>query len=250
MIIGEIGVNHNGNLKYAKKLTAELLKTKVDAISIQIRTDQHYLRKDKKHLKIKDIYYENFYKIVKKKKKIGLALEDLKTFQRFKHLKFDFIKIISSPMAQNMNIVNYILKNSKSNIYISSGLMNKGKIKKYLNLFKKNKRVKIGYTKLSYEEEHMNLEQLKNLSLIFKNKLAYCHHLKDEITILIVNAISNIDTFFYVKGNNTNVKHPDEHHAIRLNNVNKIVSDINKVKKIMGNKTNFFFGNNIKDQKI
>ena len=233
MIIGEIGVNHNGNLKYAKKLTAELLKTKVDAISIQIRTDQHYLRKDKKHLKIKDIYYENFYKIVKKKKKIGLALEDLKTFQRFKHLKF-----------------NYILKNSKSNIYISSGLMSKGKIKKYLNLFKKNKRVKIGYTKLSYEEEHMNLEQLKNLSLIFKNKLAYCHHLKDEITILIVNAISNIDTFFYVKGNNTNVKHPDEHHAIRLNNVNKIVSDINKVKKIMGNKTNFFFGNNIKDQKI
>ena len=162
----------------------------------------------------------------------------------------DFIKIISSPIAQNMKLINYVLKKSRSNIYISSGLMSKDKIKRYLDFFKKNKRVKIGYTKLSYEEEHMNLEQLKNLSLIFKNKLAYCHHLKDEIAILIVNAISNIDTFFYVKGNNTNVKHPDEYHAIRLNNVNKIVSDINKVKKIMGNKTNFFFGNNIKDQKL
>ena len=52
---------------------------------------------------------------------------------------------------------------------------------------------------MSYKEEHMNLEQLKNLSFIFKNKLAYCHHLKDEIAILIVNAISNIDTFFYIK---------------------------------------------------
>ena len=72
---------------------------------------------------------------------------------------------------------------------------------------------------------------MKNLSFIFKNKLAYCHHLKDEIAILIVNAISNIDTF-YIKGNNENIKHPDEHHAIRLNKVNKIVSDINKVKKL------------------
>ena len=131
-----------------------------------------------------------------------------------------------------MKLINYILKRSRSDIYISSGLMSKDKIKKYLNFFKKNKRVKIGYTKLSYKEEHMNLEQLKNLSFIFKNKLAYCHHLKDEIAILIVNAISNIDTFFYIKGNNENIKHPDEHHAIRLNKVNKIVSDINKVKKL------------------
>ena len=205
MIIGEIGVNHNGNLKYAKKLTAELLKTKVDAITIQIRTDQHYLRKRQKAFKNKDIYYENFYKIVKKEENWS-CIRGFKNFQRFKHLKFDFIKIISSPMAQNMNIVNYILKNSKSNIYISSGLMNKGKIKKYLNLFKKNKRVKIGYTKLTYIEEHMNLEQLKNLSENFKDKLAYCHHLKDEIALLIANAISNVDTFFYIKGNNENIK--------------------------------------------
>ena len=82
MIIGEIGVNHNGNLKYAKKLTAELLKTKVDAISIQIRTDQHYLRKDKKHLKIKDIFYENFYKIVKKKKENWSCIRGFKNFPK------------------------------------------------------------------------------------------------------------------------------------------------------------------------
>ncbi len=250
MIIGEIGVNHNGNVAYAKKLISELIKTKVDAISFQIRTDSHYLRKEKKYLKIDDIHYEKFFKMIKKKRIVGIALEDLKTYKRFEHLKLDFIKIISSPIAQNMKLINYILKRSRSDIYISSGLMSKDKIKKYLNFFKKNKRVKIGYTKLSYKEEHMNLEQLKNLSFIFKNKLAYCHHLKDEIAILIVNAISNIDTFFYIKGNNENIKHPDEHHAIRLNKVNKIVSDINKVKKIMGNKSNFFYGNNIKDQKL
>lgn len=250
MIIGEIGVNHNGNVTYAKKLISELIKTKVDAISFQIRTDSHYFRKEKKYLKIDDIHYENFFKMIKKKKEVGIALEDLKTFKRFEHLKMDFIKIISSPIAQNMKLINYVLRRSRSDIYISSGLMSKGKIKKYLDFFKKNKRVKIGYTKLSYENEHMNLEQLKNLSFKYKNKLAYCHHLRDEIAILIANAISNIDTFFYVKGNNKNVKHPDEHHAIRLYNVNKIVNDINKVKKIMGNKTNFFFGNNIKDQKL
>ena len=58
-----------------------------------------------------------------------------------------------------MKLINYILKRSRSDIYISSGLMSKDKIKKYLNFFK-NKRVKIGYTKLSYKEAHMNLEQL------------------------------------------------------------------------------------------
>ena len=31
MIIGEIGVNHNGNVAYAKKLISELIKTKVVA---------------------------------------------------------------------------------------------------------------------------------------------------------------------------------------------------------------------------
>ena len=66
MIIGEIGVNHNGNIAYAK-LISELIKTKVDAISFQIRTDSHYLRKEKKHLKIDDIYYEKFFKMIKKK---------------------------------------------------------------------------------------------------------------------------------------------------------------------------------------
>ena len=127
--------------------------------------------------------------------------------------------------------------------------MNKGKIKKYLNLFKKNKRVKIGYTKLTYIEEHVNLEQLKNLSENFKDKLAYCHHLKSEIALLIANAISNVDTFFYVKGNNSSIKHADEDHAIRLNKVNKVVEEILKVKKIMGNKKNYFHGNNIRDQR-
>ena len=139
MIIGEIGVNHNGNVAYAKKLISELIKTKVDAISFQIRTDSHYLRKEKKYLKIDDIHYEKFFKMIKKKRIVGIALEDLKTYKRFEHLKLDFIKIISSPIAQNMKLINYILKRSRSDIYISSGLMSKDKIKKYLNFFKKIK---------------------------------------------------------------------------------------------------------------
>ena len=45
------------------------------------------------------------------------------------------------------------------------------------------------------------------------------------------------------------LKHADEHHAISLIKSTKIVSDILKVKKIMGNKKNYFHGNNIKDQR-
>ena len=52
---------------YAKKLISELIKTKFDAISFQIRTDSHYLRKEKKYLKIDDIHYEKFFKMIKKK---------------------------------------------------------------------------------------------------------------------------------------------------------------------------------------
>ena len=48
--------------------------------------------------------------MIKKKRIVGIALEDLKTYKRFEHLKLDFIKIISSPIAQNMKLINYILK--------------------------------------------------------------------------------------------------------------------------------------------
>ena len=67
MIICEVGLNHNGNEKYAKEYVDAVIKSKTDAIVFHIREESFYHGKNKKK-KLSDGFYRNAREKVRKEK--------------------------------------------------------------------------------------------------------------------------------------------------------------------------------------
>ena len=67
MIICEVGLNHNGNEKYAKEYVDAVIKSKTDAIAFHIREESFYHGKNKKK-KLSDGFYRNAREKVRKEK--------------------------------------------------------------------------------------------------------------------------------------------------------------------------------------
>ena len=58
MIIGEVGLNHLGNEKYANDYINFHLKSDFECLSFQIRENKFYKRQEKKHLILNDSFYK------------------------------------------------------------------------------------------------------------------------------------------------------------------------------------------------
>ena len=94
MIVCEIGLNHNGDTKYADKYLDFLLQQDIDAITFQIREPEFYLHAEKSHLSLSLEYYSKARdKVRHAGKKIGIALSDISLLSFFESINIDFYKI-------------------------------------------------------------------------------------------------------------------------------------------------------------
>ena len=159
-IIAEIGVNHNGDLKLAKKLIDCAADSKADYVKFQ-----SYVTKELVHPKTS---LANYQKKTKKKNQFELLKNyELKFGQQrdlFEYSKKKKIKFLSSPFdiisCSNLKklglkdvkipsgeITNYPLldKISKNftNIFLSTGMSTIEEIKEALKILKKNKKKKL-----------------------------------------------------------------------------------------------------------
>ncbi len=232
MIICEIGINHLGSESRALKMVNHLLTKNIDAITFQIPS-QDFIKNFK--IKTKEIRI-NFYRdiikrIHKKKKKIGFAISNEYLIEKLDNFGCDFWKILSRDFY-NKNILEKIKKTRKKT-YISTGFSSLKEIKKLDNNFKK-KAVFI-HTSLSHKYEDINLEALSSMKkVINKNRVAFGLHSPD-LKILYYAQIYNPESlFFYVK-TNEKIKFPDNEHAIKINEVNKVVSNLELLKLSIGN---------------
>ena len=248
MIIGEVGLNHLGNEKYANDYINFHLNNDFECLSFQIRENKFYKRQEKKHLILNDSFYK---KVVKKyskikDKKIGLSVSNIDSIRKIIKLKFDFYKILSIA-AQNVKLINLLLEKTNADIYISLGSLNLNEINQIVKLYNSNDRIKFNYTQLSYNSENVNLLNLFNLAFRYKNKFSYGHHYTNDIPIILTKSIKNCDMFIYLKGLKK-IKHPDEAHAIDFKNFTKLLIKLSDIDKILGIKNKFLSKNEIPDQ--
>ena len=156
-IIAEVGVNHNGNLNYAKKLIMNAKIAGADYVKFQTFVAENIVRKNqklfsyqKKNFKKKITQYEML-------KKLELSEKDhLKLIQFCKKKKIKFlsspfdvksckllinlgIKIIKIPSGEinNYPLLVYIAKNAKK-VFLSTGMSNILEISKTLKILKDN----------------------------------------------------------------------------------------------------------------
>ena len=96
MMVLEVGINHFGRVSEANKYLKFFFKSEFQYLTFMIHTDNfyRYMKRRINFLLPKEFYKSAIKFAHKKKKKIGLSVCDLKSFNNLKDLNFDFYKLL------------------------------------------------------------------------------------------------------------------------------------------------------------
>ncbi|MDA9794616.1 N-acetylneuraminate synthase family protein [Candidatus Pelagibacter sp.] len=195
-LIAEIGINHNGSIKLAKKLIDLAAKYKFDAVKFQKRTPEIATPEDQKNKLRQTPWGEMTY--FKYKKKIEFGLKEFREIDKYCKIKkiewfvscwdnpsIDFIKKFKTPynkvasaMLTNTNFLENLAKEKKKTL-ISTGMSTIKDINKAVDIFKRNKCPYVIMHCVSQypcPEEKLNLNLIKFYKKKFNCEVGYSGH--------------------------------------------------------------------------
>jgi N-acetylneuraminate synthase len=195
-LIAEIGINHNGSLKIAKKLMDLAKECNFDCVKFQKR-DPDICVPNIQKLKMRETPWGNMtyleykkkiefnfkdFQILKqyaKKIKIDIFAScfDINSLQIIKKLNFKFNKIPSA-LITNLNFVQKVAEQRKIT-FISTGMCTLKDIDTALKIFKKNKCKYILFHCVSLypcPEDKLNLNMINTLKKKYKCNVGYSGH--------------------------------------------------------------------------
>jgi len=232
MIIAEIGRNHLGVVQSAYSYINVLSKTNIDGITFQIREKDYYKQKEKKQYIWDKTIYKDLSKYVKDcNKQFGIALADPSLVEFFESIDTDFYKIIRNDI-NNDELVSKLINTGKK-VFVSTGLCSENDIKRFIKKYKNSKNVILNHTQLSYSIEDCNLSAIKYLKQQYDCQVSYGSHCENENVLYMALCYNPSDIMFYVKAC-THLKYPDDKHAITLNNVDRISTNLKLLSKSIG----------------
>lgn len=194
-IIGEIGINHNGDINLVKKLIKAAKKAGADAVKFQKRTIELVYTKEilksfrdspwgktfedqKRGLEFNEKEYDEINKLCNDIKITWFAscwdVESLKFLKKYNCV----YNKIASPMLTNYELINEVAKEGK-HTFISTGMHSIEEIGKAVDIFKKfNCPYELMHTVSTYpmKIEDANLNMIKTLKNIFKCNVGYSGH--------------------------------------------------------------------------
>lgn len=225
MFILEAGKNHFGKISECKKIINFFQKSTFNHLTFMCQSKSWYREKEKRNqnFKIKKHYYQRFLNMAhKKKKKIGLSVCDVETFNEVKSLNFDFYKLLSIAI-NNYDLINELKKKQKT-IYISTGFnASYDKIQKCLKNFKNYKKVVLLHTPMVKYHSDLNFKKILILKKKFNLDVGYSNHFKDLDSIYMLSYFKPKVIMLYIKNSRSEkIKFPDDKHAIYLDDLEKI----------------------------
>jgi len=232
MIIAEIGRNHLGIVQSAYKYIDVLSQTYVDGISFQIREKEYYKLEEKKQYIWDKTIYKDLSKYVKNhNKQFGMALADSSLIEFFESIGTDFYKVIRDDI-NNDELVSKLIATGKK-VFVSTGLCSEYDIKRFIKKYGDNKNIVLNHTQLSYLIEDCNLSAIEYLKQQYNCQVSYGSHCENENVLYMALCYNPSDIMFYVKAC-THLKYPDNDHAITLDNVNRISTNLKLLSKSIG----------------
>ena len=194
-LIAEIGINHNGSIKIAKKMIDIAKENNFDAVKFQKRDPNICIPEDQKY-KMRDTPWGNIT-YLSYKKKIELNLKQLTFLKNYAtKLKLDFsascfdinslniVKKINtfnkvpSAMLTNTIFLEHVAKQRKKT-FISTGMCEIKNITTAVNIFKKYKcNYELMHCVSLYPcpEEKLNLQMIQTLRKKYNCKVGYSGH--------------------------------------------------------------------------
>ena len=255
-IIAEIGVNHNGSLKIAKKLIDEAKKCNADYVKFQTFRAKNLVtknlsvlkyQKNKKHqkqlslLKSVEISEKNFF-ILKKhaeKRKIEFLCTpfDIESAIFLKKLGLKIFKLPSGEI-NNYPLLELISKISKK-VILSTGMSTLKEIKYALNVLTQNKLKKKDITVLHCTTQYpaklknINLSAIKTIKKNLNISVGYSDHTETDLTSILAAGMGAeiIEKHITLS---KKMFGPDHKASMEIEDFKKFVENLKKVKIILG----------------
>jgi len=200
--IAEIGINHNGDIKLAKKLIDQAKSAGFDSVKFQKRTIEKVY--SKKEL---DSYRESPWGKTFKEQKLGLEFGkkeydeindycnsvkidwsasawDIESYKFLQNYNLKFNKI-ASPMLTNLKLANIIAKD-QIKTFISTGMSSLDEIDRTVEIFEKEKcqfELMHCISNYPFGNEHANLNIIQSLKKRYNCKVGYSGHEKSGFLI-------------------------------------------------------------------
>ena len=229
-IIAEIGLNHCGSIKRGQKLLEDLIKTSVDAITFQVRENDFYDQTHPRKYELPISFYKEATELIHNEKKlIGLAISQTEKVGTFTEMGIDFWKTLSWDLY-NTNL-QYLLQKTDKNVFVSTGVSSMEEI---LKISKVLKNIEFIHTQLNYSLEDINLQAIKTIREVTQRPVAYGLHSEDHRVLYTALGFEPSAIFFYVK-DDTGGEHPDDEHAILINDVEDYALGLKKLSLSIGN---------------
>ena len=257
-IIAEAGVNHNGDIKLAKKLIIEAKKAGASAIKFQTfiasKSISKFAKKAKYQIKSTgnkksqlemcqalELSNKEHFELLRecKKNKIEFISTpfDKESVELLLSMKVKKIKVASSELT-NYPFLKQIAK-TKKDIILSTGMATLKEIKEALNLFKKNKLSKNKITVLHCNTEYptpfkdANLNAIKTLNKAFNINVGYSDHtigIEASLAAVVLGAKVIEKHFTLDRG----LSGPDHKASIEPLELKRLVSGIRNIEKALG----------------
>lgn len=255
VIIAEAGVNHNGDIKKAKKLIIEAKKCGADYIKFQAFEPEelctensvkaNYQKKNKskesQYLMLKRLALSksDIVKIKKFSKKVGIKLIfsvfDNKSLKLVDKFNFEYIKLPSGEI-DNFKLIKDLSK-TNSKIIFSSGASKMTDIKNCLKFFKNknSKKITLMHCNSEYPTpiNDLNLNVIKTLKKKFKINIGFSDHSTSVIAPAIAVSCGAIIIEKHFTLNNK-LKGPDHSSSLNPKNFKIMVENIREAELSMG----------------
>ena len=256
-VIAEIGVNHNNDLKVAKKLIKEAKLAGADAVKFQTFSAEKLVipgtrkvKYQKKNLNDKESHYEmiKYLELSKKHHKIlfdyckKIKIEfistpyDVDSAKFLKKLGVNIFKTASADII-DYELHKYISQTNKP-VIISTGMSTIKEIAATIKIYKNNKKnISLLHCVSNYpcSYDSLNIKSLKLLTETFNCPIGYSDHSKDNSAACLAIALGSkiIEKHFTL---NKEMKGPDHKASCTPKELKSLVMDIRKTELILGKK--------------
>ena len=251
-VIGEIGINHNGDLKLAKKLIDGAVKAGADAVKFQKRTISMVYSKEeldkprespwgttnreqKNGLEFTKKDYDQIDKYCKKKGIEWLASAWDVESQIFLRQYDNKYNKVASALLTHSELLN-VIASEKKHTFISTGMSTVDEIQKAVNIFKiHNCPFELLLCNSTYpmKNEDANLLAMQTLREVFECDVGYSGHEAGRIVSVSAAALgaSSIERHITL---DKAMYGSDQAASLEVEDFKRLVKDIRTVEKSMG----------------
>lgn len=242
-VIAEGGLNHNGDVRIAKKMIEEAAKSGADAIKFQTYKTEEFLRKSSQYFDIfkkVELSFENFEELKDYSKNQGITFFstpfDIESAEFLKKIDVPCFKIASSDLT-NIPLIRHVAKSGKP-VIISTGLAIMDEVREAVTccLHEGNDNIALLHCVANYPTlpEETNLEAIRTMKSTFSFSIGYSDNGESTLVDLVAASIGAeiIEKHFTL---DKKMKGPDHSFSIDPEGLKILASQLKTINKMKGN---------------